>query len=315
MLSFLLILTACKTQRTAGDDSPAPTDDGVLATDDSSHDSAPDTGGEDGSLRFYAYGRDNLDRVRIELDNPKSTEAGPALDVGAAELTVELWIKGSSSDNAAPELPCVGTTDWNAGHVVLDATRKVGDGYGIALFSGKPYVHVGLGRDSALVCAGTSVLDDSWHHVALQRSATTGQIWLFVDGRIEAVTYGPTGDISVPDDATPATDCGPEANPQPCENDPYLVIGAEKHDLGLQNPSLAGSVDELRVSTVMRYEGPFTPMTRRFAADESTAGLYHFDEGTGTVLGDHSGNATDGELLVGGSPPGPEWSEDSPFDE
>ncbi len=314
MLSFLLILAACKTQRSSGDDTSTPADDTSVA-DDTGTDSVPDTGGEDGSLRFYAFGRDNVDRVRVELDDPQTTAAGPPLDVGAAEMTVEFWVKGSAADNSAAELPCIGTTDWNAGNVVLDATRKIGDGYGVALFAGKPYVHVALGRDAALICGGTSVLDDAWHHVAVQRSASSGQVWLFVDGQVQAVAFGPVGDISVADDATPASDCGPEANPQPCENDPYLVIGAEKHDLGPQNPSLSGSVDELRVSTVMRYEGNFTPQTRRFAADESTVGLYHFDEGTGTVLGDDSGNETHGELLVGGSPAGPEWSEDSPFDE
>lgn len=313
MLSLLISLTACKTQRSSGDDTSTP--DSTPDTSDSAQDSAPDTGGEDGSLRFYGYGRDNVDRVRIQLDNPADSAAGPAVDVGEGEFTIEFWLKGSASDNNAPAQDCLPTTDWNGGHVVLDGARKVGDGYGVALFAGKPYLFVGLGRDSVLMCAEASVLDDAWHHVAFQRSASTGQVWLFVDGQVEGVAYGPTGDLSVPDDHVPATDCGPEANPIPCENDPYLVLGAEKHDLGLQNPSFSGSLDELRVSTVMRYDGAFELKTRRFGSDESTAALYHFDEGEGTVLGDSSDNATDGELLVGGTPSGPEWSEESPFDE
>lgn len=60
----------------------------------------------------------------------------------------------------------------------------------------------------------------------------------------------------------------------------------------------------------------FTPPGAPFAPDADTAGLYHFDEGAGTVLGDSAtvpGAPTDGTLHVGGDPPGPQWTGESPF--
>ena len=39
------------------------------------------------------------------------------------------------------------------------------------------------------------------------------------------------------------------------ESDPFLVIGAEKHDAGSLYPSYRGWIDEVRLSTVRRYTG------------------------------------------------------------
>ena len=64
---------------------------------------------------------------------------------------------------------------------------------------------------------------------------------------------GPDGDISYPDDGVPGNFCG-----GPCNNsDPFLVIGAEKHDAGAAYPSYRGRFDELRVSSVLRYAANF----------------------------------------------------------
>ena len=44
--------------------------------------------------------------------------------------------------------------------------------------------------------------------------------------------------------------------------------------------------------------------------DATTLALYHFDEATGTSLGDASIGGTDGTIFVGGSAPaGPVWSD------
>jgi hypothetical protein len=76
-------------------------------------------------------------------------------------------------------------------------------------------------------------------------------------------------------------------------------------------------VDEIRVSTVLRYVAPFAPPVAPFATDAATAALYHLDEGAADVIGDASGapgGPSPGERRFGGSPlPGPEWSEETPF--
>ncbi|MBL9021381.1 MAG: hypothetical protein JNL21_04245 [Myxococcales bacterium] len=93
-------------------------------------------------------------------------------------------------------------------------------------------------------------------------------------------------------------------------------IAAEKHDAGPAYPSFAGTIDELRLSRVVRYAGPFTPVPSPFVSDPDTVALYHFDEGAGSVAFDSSGfpgGPSDGVLNVGGTPQGPVWSNETPF--
>ena len=149
----------------------------------------------------------------------------------------------------------------------------------------------------------------AWHHVAVQRRRSDGWLWLYVDGVLDGQVDGPDGDVSYPDDGVPQRGC-PGG---PCDySDPFLVLGAEKH--GYPGISYAGWLDEVRVSTVLRYEGERITVPRApFVADVHTAGLYHFDEGDGAIAIDDSGNATHGEIRYGGDPAGPERSSESPF--
>ncbi len=69
-----------------------------------------------------------------------------------------------------------------------------------------------------------------------------------------------------------------------------------------------GTIDEVRISNIARYTEDFTPETR-FAPDEHTLALYHFDEGEGDTLIDSSGNDHHGEIH------GATWGRvDVPFD-
>ena len=90
------------------------------------------------------------------------------------------------------------------------------------------------------------------------------------------------------------------------------MIGAEKHDAGSEFPSYAGWIDELRISSTVRYTSSFTASRAQLPVDGATAALYRFNEGSGTLARDASGG-DDGTLLVGGSPVGPVWSTDRPF--
>jgi hypothetical protein len=51
------------------------------------------------------------------------------------------------------------------------------------------------------------------------------------------------------------------------------------------NGFFRGRLDEVRISSVPRYSASFVP-ERRFAADSSTWGLWHFDEGAGSTAAD-----------------------------
>lgn len=98
--------------------------------------------------------------------------------------------------------------------------------------------------------------------------------------------------------------------------DPFLVIGAEKHDAGSAYPSYRGWIDEVRISKGVRYKNNFTRPSQPFVTDAKTLGLYHFDEGAGNKIKDSAnalGGPSNGKRKFGGGPAGPEWSSETPF--
>lgn len=253
------------------------------------------------SLRFRGTGEGDIDRVKVRIDAP----AVPA-DIGAGAFTVEFFLRTLPGENGAGA--CVpGNDGWIYGNVVIDRdVYGAGDSgdYGISLFADGLGFGVARGSSGAGVCGTTNLADGRWHHVAATRE-TSGRIRLFVDGRLEAEAPGPTGDLSYRNG---------RATPWP--NDPFVVFGAEKHDAGPEYPSFSGWLDEVRLSTTVRYTGTFTPPSAPFATDAATAALWHFDEGTGTSVLDSSGAAggpSHGVLRVGGDPAGPAWSTETPF--
>ncbi len=58
----------------------------------------------------------------------------------------------------------------------------------------------------------------------------------------------------------------------------------------------SGQIQEVRLSKTARYDKDFTP-AQRFEPDADTLALYHFDEGSGDVLKDSSGNGHHGKIV------------------
>jgi glucose/arabinose dehydrogenase len=207
--------------------------------------------------------------------------------------------KMAAADNTAGPVSCGFNTNWKNGNVVLDRDRSGADrNFGVSIGGGKLAFGVsGDGSGSYTLCGTSNLLDGQWHHVAVERRLSDGWMWIYVDGILDAQADGPGGDVSYPDDAAAAS-----------PNDPFLVLGAEKFDTG---PAYDGLVDELRISSTLRYAGEFSRPRGPFAADADTAALYHFDEATGDAVGDSSGASggpSDGARAFGGSPAGPEWT-------
>jgi Concanavalin A-like lectin/glucanases superfamily/Secretion system C-terminal sorting domain len=82
-----------------------------------------------------------------------------------------------------------------------------------------------------------------------------------------------------------------------------LTIGGQNGNFW--NRNLNGKIDEVRISSVARYESNFTPTTH-FDNDLYTRALYHFNEGTGDTVYDSSGNNNNGTIY------GAIWSNDVP---
>jgi glucose/arabinose dehydrogenase len=255
------------------------------------------------SLRFFGTGQNDIDRVKIRVDGP----AKPA-DVGATDFTLEWWMRGLPGENASEAVGCDANDGWITGNIIFDrdvyGPGDQGD-FGVSLTGGRVAFGVAFGSSGNTICGGTDVTDDAWHHVAVTRRFSDGRLRIYVDGVLDAEGPGNVGNsrnVSYRDGRTTAYP----------NSDPFLVIGAEKHDAGSAYPSYRGWIDEVRLSTVQRYTAttftrPFSPL----APDGNTAALYHFDEGSGDVVGDASGGGSQGARQYGGNPAGPEWSSDA----
>jgi len=80
---------------------------------------------------------------------------------------------------------------------------------------------------------------------------------------------------------------------------PHALIGAAMKEARVGPPikeAFLGTVDEVRISRVPRYDSDYKPKSR-LESDEDTVALYHFDEGQGDVLKDSSGNDHHGKIV------------------
>lgn len=259
-------------------------------------------GGTGSSVRFFGNGRDAIDRITIRIDGPTR----PA-DVGATDFTIEFWLKAEAGANRGT-VSCNAADGWITGNIIFDRDiyfeGDYGD-FGIAL--GGNAVAFGLNVDASgtTLCGQRNVADNQWRHIAVTRR-TNGDMAIFVDGQLDGSVRGVGGDASYRDGRNTGGN----------QWDPFIVLGAEKHDAGSAYPSFSGWLDELRISNTVRYTAPFTPPSAPFVTDSNTMALYHFDEGSGATVNDVSGAAggpSNGQLRVGGNPAGPVWSQENPF--
>ncbi len=252
-----------------------------------------------GSVRFYGLGKNGIDRADVAID-PQV----PA-DVGSGSFTIELWIRRDPLA-ALVQGPCsTAGAGWIAGNVILDRDVRgapMHGEFGLSLVGGKLAFGIARGAQSVGIC-GTATVASGWNHVVITRDGSSGSIVLYLRGEVDGMATGPVGDVSFADGT------------QGDAKDPFLVIGAEKFDLGGQHPAFSGWVDELRLSTTVRYTAAFTSPIVPFTLDADTAALYHFDDGDGTVVSDASGMSP-GQIRIGLDDNGstvPTWASATPF--
>jgi hypothetical protein len=255
------------------------------------------------SLRFYGNGGNDIDRVKILVENR-------SINIGG-DFTIEFWMKAYISENNSSNCLSGSGDLWIYGNIILDrdvfGNGDYGD-YGISLSGGKISFGVNRLGNGFTLCGNTNVADGNWHHIAITRREIDGRMRIYIDGQLDAEGFGPSGNIDYRNGRT--TDY---------PNDRYLVIGAEKHDYDRDTyPSYSGWIDEIRISSIIRYESSFTPPNTPFPLDEQTIALYHLDEGpegpcTGTIIdatGSNNGFCNYGFV---DRPAGPVYSIDNPF--
>ena len=248
-------------------------------------------------LHFFGNGYEDLDRVKILIDDEGA--ALPA-DVGEGDFTLEWWMKAQPGENLSP--PCTPVEDaWMSGNILFDRdVLGAGDDgeYGVSLADGKIAFGVANGTSGMTLCGSIPVADSEWRHVAVTRTHSDGMLRIFIDGELDDQAVGPSGPISYRE--------GRETT-QP-DQDPYLVIGARKGDVGLP---FIGWIEDVRLSDIARYEASFPIPSDPLQDDANTLALYHFDEGHGNTIGDDSAASSgpsDGIRNYGGDAiNGPEW--------
>lgn len=261
------------------------------------------------SLEFYGPAAAPAGRIQMAVDDPTDARRGPPIDVGAGDdFTVDLWIRLHPGQNASGPIACGANDSWTQGNIVLDRRRIGGAGFGISVAGGRIAFGVtGPALDHLTLCGTTDLADGAWHLITIERNrwdgiSPDGFTWLFVDGRLDASGAGPGGDLSYPDSAAALSPA-----------DPYLVLGADKYNVGLP---FAGWLDEIRFSNILRSRADFSLPTAPFANDANTLALFRLDEGGDNVVYDTSGFAggpTGAQRIPDGIPAGPAWSLENPF--
>lgn len=248
------------------------------------------------ALRFYGTGTGDIDRVKIPVTTGSTSLP---VNIGAEDFTLEFWLRfnpGENTSGACTE----GEDTWISGNIIFDrdifGSPDYGD-FGVSLYGGQIAFGVHNGSSGYTICGSTTLAANTWHHIAITRS-TGGAMNIFVNGNLDRTYNGPAGNISYNAGRTTSW-----------PNDPFLVIGAEKHDYDPSTyPSFSGWIDEVRISNVIRYTGSFATPAAPFTPDANTLGLYHFDEGSGTTVLDASGASggpSHGQRNVGGPNNGP----------
>lgn len=172
--------------------------------------------------------------------------------------TYECWVKIDNYDSAQNEMKWIlGRWGWwDTGMPAFNPAT--GEATGI----------IGIGHQE--VTPPGTVQQGTWHHLATVTDGNASPGFdLYLDG-VLILSEGPSP-------YTPGSTW-------------TMCLGAMNY-LGWDGFYL-GEIDEARISTSRRYTTNFTP-EREFVADVFTYGLWHFDEGSGSVAYDESGNGYD----------------------
>ena len=149
--------------------------------------------------------------------------------------------------------------------------------FGLFVSNGQPAFMVHLdGRYATALAPEGSLKTGVWHHVAGVFDGA--EVRLYVDGKLAAVAPG-QGKRDV--------------------NNLPLFIGADTTGAGQPASFVDGWVDDVRISTGVRYEGDTFVPKRAWSADESTLLLLPLDEDRGPWVLDRSGRGVHPERVGG----------------
>ena len=222
--------------------------------------------------------------------------------VGDTDFTVELWMKTTPADRTGNAGCAGGQTIARSGALQLSVFNPLFDPYFIGVYdawgigittTGEIWFEIDDGLSSVTAGVNTAVRgcttfgdgrvqDGAWHHLALERVVSSGLATLYVDGRPAGTLAGPAGPFSI----------------APTERR-FLSVGSFSIP---GHSSFMGQVDELRLSSTLRYGGSFTRPGAAFSPDAHTRGLWHFDTTSQQSTADQSGPAVPDVSGYGATP-------------
>ncbi|MEN8191299.1 MAG: lamin tail domain-containing protein [Bacteroidota bacterium] len=221
----------------------------------------------------------NHDRVIV----PQAADYWPFV---VNQGTVEMWFKPDSvlkADTHDPDytyLFCKNISGNNEGDMGISWGRGKGEL--------QNFIQDGAATTS--VYPSITVWEPRWYHVAFVWDVDDS-MRVFIDG-IQHEAVAPC----------PPVHGGTQA----------IVIGSGAVNLlDARYETFRGTIDEVRVSMNVRYTEDFSPQSAPYQPDAYTLALWHFDDGTGLVATDATGNGFDGILgdtLVAGNN-APDWVE------
>jgi len=189
------------------------------------------------------------------------------------QLTIECWF---TVDNAS-------INDWIGIVCKLEASAVCYSGYFFGLGQTSTYpnwIHFRIYPSLEYIDSSFSPTLNQWYNLAVTYNGSIMK--MFLDGNL---IHEKAATSLIASNTFP------------------LTIGGQNGNFW--NRNLNGKIDEVRISSVARYESNFVPTTH-FDNDIFTRALYHFNEGTGNIVYDSSGNNNNGTIY------GAIWSNDVP---
>lgn len=214
--------------------------------------------------------------------------AALALILGAGDATAQfggaLWfdggdrvegiVDGASSANGTIEAFVI--ADDTANRSIVGRTDSSGpesqSSHQLRINGGKFEFYLYTGTLNTVTGTTTVVAGETYHVAGVYTSG--GQMRLFVDG-VEEGTPRTIGTAWLLGDR--------------------YVLGANTIGHPSSFPAFLGTIDEVRISSVVRYSSNFTRPTGPFTADADTVHLLHLDDGSGQTA-TNSGTGSDGTL-------------------
>ena len=187
--------------------------------------------------------------LRLSSRSASLMLAQEILTIPTAKFSVEAWIR---------------VRDLTARKAVLGNHDNAG--FQLGINKGKPYFTAQvMGKALSIKSKKTKLVAGKWQHLAAVRDEA--EIRLYLDGRLLAklAAVGPSRRTVQP-----------------------LFIGADASRRGRPELAFGGDIDEVRISTSVRYRGDSFEPSRRYQADDDSILLLHLDRDFGPFMIDAS---------------------------